>query len=227
MKNTIISLLLVLMTTGTLSAQQGSDDPVSKAYRLRFRTVNEFQPLVQAMLSNRGQITTSDDLNMMVVFDRPIFISQVDSLISYYDRPTQQFLLTFHLVQGTNDPEALEAPDSTLLHNVLDNLFSYDTYAVLDKAYIRVEEKSQTTFDLAEGQFNIQMATDYIRGAAKPVRFRSIVLNEYVRDLSGKITKPIYTGSAEMEENTIHMIAGIKLESTRETVILLVSVSGI
>ncbi|MCP4728165.1 MAG: hypothetical protein GY863_24210 [bacterium] len=219
----IITILFILITASPLFGQ-GADDPVAKSYRIKYKTVQQFEPLIQRILSNRGEIEISDELNMVVVVDRPEFLTRVDSLVAYFDIPAQQFLIDLKLVEGSNDPEAVASADSAQLHGLLDQFYSFSKYEELDKVIIRAEEKTATSFFLAEGQYNISFQVDYLRGAASPVRFREFILNEVVTGVAGKITRPIYSSSAEIPENTLQVFSAIKQEKTGKTLILVVTV---
>lgn len=217
-----IFTLILLLSTGISIAQ---DDPVPKTYAVRYKTVKEFTPLVQAMLSNRGQIKASPELNMIVVVDRPAYLRAIDSLFYKFDRPAQQFMINIRLLIGTNDPDAVPTGDSTAMHALLDPMYFYKTYEELDKVFIRTEEKTVTSFDLAEGMFNITIDVDYIPGADSPVRFRTFTLNENARDISGKYLKLIYNTSAEFQEDLLEVLAAFKIKSLGKTLIVLVSAS--
>jgi len=226
MKRFLVYIILaVLIPAGAEIAAQQAEEPVSKTYRIQYKTAEEFRPLVQAMLPNRGQVTMSADMNLLVVFDRPAYLAQIDSLFHNFDLPAQQFLVSIQLLLGSNDPEAIQSADSTELHEQLDQYYAFEKLEELDKVFVRAEEKAITTFDLAGGQFNIYMELDHIQFSDVPVRFRSFVLNEYVRDISGKFRKIVYSTSAEMREDMREILAAVKLESTGKTLILLVTVS--
>ena len=222
-----LTVILLFVFLSVPSFAQQDEEPVNKTYRIRFKTVQEFEPLVRSMLSNRGQIQTSGDLNVIVVFDRPAFLAQIDSLFYYFDVPAQQFMISIWLLLGSNDDKAQSVPDSTAIHEMLDSLYFYSKYEELDRVYIRTEEKIVTSFDLAEGQFNISLQVDYIPGAAAPVRFRQFILNELVRDISGTFLKQIYTSSGELREDDSQVFAAIKHETTGKTLILIVTASRI
>ncbi len=217
-----IILFSALCCSGVVFAQQ-ADEPVSRTYPIRFKTVQEFQPLVQALLSNRGQIEASEGLNMFVVRDLPVNLDQVDSLFTHFDRPTQQFMVEIHLLLGSDDPEALSAPDSMQVHELLDPLYYFSKYEELDRAYIRTEENILTTFYFAAGQFNAALQVDYIAGANQPIRFRQFMLNESVRDISGLFLRPVYLSSGEIAENVKQIFAAVKHQQTGKTLIIAVT----
>jgi type II secretory pathway component GspD/PulD (secretin) len=202
---------------------QDEDEPVAKSYKIRFKTVRQFEPLIQRILSNRGEFETSEDLNIIVVVDRPAYLTRVDSLVAYFDIPAQQFLINLQLVEGSNDPEAVASRDSTDLHTLLDQFYSFETYEELDKVIIRAEEKTATSFFLAEGQYNISFQLDYLPGAVASVRFREFTLNEVVTGVAGKTTTPIYSSSAEISEDTLQVFSAIKQEKTGKTLILVLT----
>jgi len=218
-------ILAAVLFCSAPSAAQLPDEPVAKTFRVRYKTVAEFEQLVKTMLSNRGKIKTSPELNMIVVVDRPAYLSSIESLFRDYDRPAQQFMVTIQLILGSNDPKAVPAADSTALHEMLDPYYYYRYYEELDRVVIRTEEKTVTSFDLAESRFNVSLDVDYISGAQRPVRFRSLVLNEYTRDVGGKYLKPVYAASVQMEKDVREILAAVKLESAGKTLILIVSVS--
>ncbi len=222
-RNYFITSLFFILISYTPLFGQDADEPVAKSYRIRFKTVQQFEPLIQRVLSNRGEIEISDELNMIVVVDRPAYLTRVDSLVAYFDIPAQQFMINLHLIEGTNDPEAIASPDSAQLHSLLDQFYDYTTYEELDKVIIRAEEKTATSFFLAEGKYNISFQVDYLRGAAAPVRFREFTLNEVVTGVSGKMTTPIYSSSAEIPENTLQVFSAIKQEKSGKTLILVIT----
>lgn len=222
----ILIIVLIVLTGSTLFAQQ-AEQPVSKTYRVMYKTVREFEPLVRAMLSNRGEIEISEKLNLMVVRDRQASLAQIDSLFLRYDKPAQQFFVKIYLLLGSNDMKAVSSPDSTALRVLLDPLFSFARYEELDKAFIRTEEKVATTFDLAEGQFSVSLEVDYIPDADSPIRFRRFEVNELIRDISGKTLKPVYMSSAEVKENVQQVFVAVKHEGTGKTLIIVVSASRV
>lgn len=217
-----IFVMLSLCLSAPLFAQQ-EEEPVSKTFRIRFKTVKEFEPLVKAILSNRGQVKSSEELNIMVIVDRPSYLAQITSLLSEFDQPAQQFMIEIQLLLGSDDPKAQTVPDSAAIYELLNPPYFYTKYEELDRVLIRTEAKSLTSFDLAEGQFSIVLDVDYIPDAELPVRFRQFTLSEYVRDISGKYTKPVYTSSAELKEDIKAVFAAIKHEGTGKTLILTVT----
>ena len=219
-------LYIFIMTSlflGAPSFAQQEEEPVSKTFRIRFKTVKEFEPLVKAILSNRGQLKSSEALNMMVVVDRPSYLARITNLLSEFDKPAQQFIIEIQLLLGSDDPKAKTVPDTTAIHELLDPLYTYSKYEELDKVYIRTEEKSLTLFDLSEGQFSIIFEVDYIPGTETPVRFRQFTLSEYLHDISGKYARPVYTSSAELKEDIKEVFAAIKHKGTGKTLILIVT----
>jgi len=206
---------------------QQSDEPISKSYKIRYKTVEVFEPLVKSMLSNRGLVNISRELNTIVVRDRPSYIAQIDSFIVQFDQPAQQLLFTIRLLLGSNDPKAKSAPDSVELHQLLDPLYTFIRYEELDKVYIHTEEKSQTTFDCAGGLFSIVLSADYVRGAAAPVCLRQFSVNEYARDVGGKYTKPIYSTTAMLQENKQYILTAVKHETTSKTLIVILAAQRI
>jgi hypothetical protein len=206
---------------------QGADEPVSKTYKVRYKTVQVFEPLVKSMLSSRGTVTVSPALNMIVVRDRPSYLTQIDSLFLQFDKPAQQFLFSIRLLLGSNDPKAHSASDSTALHQLLDPLYTFSCYEELDKVYIHTEERSQTTFDAAGGQFSGTLVADYVRGAGAPICLRQFSLGEYIRDVSGKYLKPIYATTAQLQESIQYIFSAIKHETTGKTLIVLITARAI
>ena len=224
MKKFSLALVIVLLVlpSSSLFAQQ-----VSKTYKVSYKTVMEFEPLVRAILSNRGVVQISEVLNLMVVTDNPVNLVQVDSLFAQYDQPAQQFLVNIYLLLGSNDENAVSSPDSVLIHQMLDPLLTFSKYEELDKAYLRTEEKLATSFDLAEGQFNVAFDIDYIQADTSIVRFRSFALSESVRQITGIIMRPVYVSSIEMPENQLQLFVAVKLESSKKTLVVLVSASRV
>ncbi|MFC1553499.1 hypothetical protein ACFL7D_02585 [candidate division KSB1 bacterium] len=227
MKKIKVSLTIIVIFIFCSITYAQEDDPVSKAYKIRFKTAAEFEPLVKAMLSNRGIVSISEELNMIVVNDRPTYLSRVDTLFMSFDIPTQQFLVTAHLLLGSNDEKAVSSPDSVIIHELLDGYYSFQKYEELDKAFIRIEEKKSTSLDIGGGVFNISFDIDFIPGASAPIRLRRFELNEYITGVSGKIPKLIYSSPAELRENEISIFTAIKHESTKKTLILLLSAQRI
>ena len=225
MKRFSIAIVVVLFvfTNSSLFAQQA----VSKTYRVSYKTVTEFEPLVRAILSNRGTLEISVGLNLMVVRDNPANLADIDSLFFYYDQPAEQFLVNIYLLLGSNDEKAVNSPDSVLIHELLDPLFSFTKYEELDKAYLRTEEKLATTFDLADGQFNVSFDMDYIRADSPLVRLRTFALSESIRQITGVIMRPVYVSSVEMPENQLQLFAAVRHEGSGKTLILLVSASRV
>ena len=217
-----IFMMLSLCLSAASFAQQ-EEEPVSKTFRIRFKTVKEFEPLVKAILSNRGQVKSSEALNIMVVIDRPSYLAQITSLLSEFDQPAQQFMIEIQLLLGSDDPKAQTVPDSMAIYELLNPPYFYTKYEELDRVLIRTEAKSLTSFDLAKGQFSIILEVDYIPDAESPVRFRQLILSEYVHDISGKYVKPVYASSAELKEDTKEVFAAVKHEGTGKTLILIVT----
>ncbi len=224
MKKLLYIIAVLLFLAGNLSAQVvDPDEPISKTYRLMYKTAKDFETLAQSLLSPRGELELSEDLNVLVVIDRPLNISRVDSLIHYYDLPAKQLMVEVQLLEGSNDPAAMATADSAEIHMMLDSLYNFETYEELDKVFIRVEEKLASTFFLAAGKYNISFYTDYVYGAANSIRFREFTLNEVLQGISGKVNTPIYTSSAEIPENTRQLFAAIKLERTGKTILVIVT----
>ena len=160
---------------------------------------------------------------MIVVRDLPLNLSQIDSLLTRFDRPTQQFMIEIHLLLGSNDPLPPSTPDSTRIHELLDPLFFFSKYEEIDRAYIRTEENILTVSDIAGGQFNVTFQVDYVEGSTAPIRFRQFILNETVRDISGQFLKPVYASSAEVDENVKQVFAAVKQQQTGKTLVIAVS----
>lgn len=224
MKRLTIYLFLILLFP-CMAFGQATDDPIAKTYRVIYKTVEAFQPIIQSMLSNRGVIQTSPALNMFVVIDRQLYLDRIDSLITYFDVPAQQFLINIQLIEGSDNPNAISAPDSLNLHALLDSMYTYTTYSELDNVYLRVEEKISTELTMARGKYNIAIQIDYIPAFPQPlIRFRQLILNEVALGIAGRETRPIFITSAEVRENVREIFAAFREEKTGNTLILIVTV---
>jgi len=233
MKKTIIIFLIVFLSTGFLSSQDDFETPVAKTYKLEYKKVEKILPLLRTIMSNKGSVETSEEFNIFVLKDLPSVLIQVDNLVKTFDVPLTQVVISIRLLLGFN-PEPRSADelipsvsDSAEVSEFLGDRYSFRKITEVDKCYIRTEEKSQTSLEMAGGLYSVSLNVDYVSGARNLVKLRAFTLSEVVSSIQGKYLKPLVNTSVEMEDGATELLAVFERENSEKSLIVIISASSL
>ena len=212
-------LIVSLVFTSEVFGQ--FEELTTKTFAVHYRSIDEFIPLTQALISNKGTITPNATMNVMVVQDYPTNLKRVDSLLLSYDLPLQQMRITIQLVQGstvTDQDKILSNPEVERL--VGDN-FKFNRLELIDKGIIITEETSSTTFDLANGTFAISFLTVYLPLEVPKIELRNFTLTSVRRALGGEQRKLLLGTSFAMEDGEEQIVGAMKIGLADETLLVI------
>ena len=198
--------------------------PVSKSYRLKYRLTEDFIPLVQALLSKKGSVRESKEMNMIIVTDYPSNIEQIDSLILKNDRPLKQVIVTVQLFLCSKIDNNPVPPEFSDIRKLTEGYYDFNTFEKIDKCLITSQENSSTSFVFAGEQYSVSFILDYIEENEKVVKFRNFILTEIDKDIRGRIERKIFETSSKIPDGTQTILSASKYKNTDKTLVVIVGV---
>ena len=218
-KLVILTLLLVSYNSLTYSQIR---QPVTKSYKFKYRDSEDFILLVKALLSKKGTIQESKEMNMIIVKDYPANIEKVDSLISKNDRPLKQVVITIQLYLCSKVNDNPVEPRFSEIKKLTDGFYDFNTFERIDRCLITTKENSFTEFSFAGDAYSVSFTLDYIEEIEKIVKFRNFTLNEIDRTIRGSVRKKILETSSKILDGTITILSASKYKDTNKTLVVIV-----
>ncbi len=221
-KTFVITLFLISYINGTIYSQ--IQQPISKTYKLKYRHTEDFIPLIKALLSKKGNLQESKDMNIIIVNDLPLNIAQIDSLISKNDRPLKQVLVTIQLYLCSKINNNPVPPEFSDIKKLTDGFYDFNTFEKIDRCMINAQENSSTSFNFAGETYSASFMLDYISENERIVNFRNFKLTEVDKDIRGKLEKTIFETSSKIPNGTQIILSASKYKNTNKTLIVIVGV---
>lgn len=212
---------IVMSLSFTSGAFGQFEELTTKTFSVHYRSIEEFIPLTQAILSNKGTITPNTTMNVMVVQDYPTNLKRVDSLLLSFDLPLQQMRITIQLVQGSTVTDRDKMLANPEIESLLGDNFKFNRLELIDKGIIVTEETSSTSFDLANGTFAISFLTAYLPLEVPKVELRNFTLTSVRRALGGEERKLLLATSLAMEDGEEQIVGAMKMGLAGETLLVI------
>jgi len=217
----VISLLSIFINYASYPQIQ---QVVSKSYKLKYRHTEDFIPLIQALISKKGKIQESKEMNMIIVKDYPANITQIDSLILKNDRSLKQVIVTVQLFLCSKVNDNPVPPEFSDIRKLTEEFYDFNTFEKIDKCLITSQENSSTSFVFAGEKYSLSFTLDYIEENEKVVKFRNFTLTEVDKDIMGKIERNIFETSSKIPHGTQTILSASKYKNTDKTLVVIVGV---
>jgi len=220
----IILLLVFIFPAGYNLSYSQLQQTVSKSYNIKYRHTEDFTPLIQALLSKKGTIRESQEMNIIIVTDYPSNLTQIDSLISINDKPLKQVTVTIELYLCSKGINNTILPGFESVRKLTENFYDFNQFEKIDRALITAQENSSTRFIFAGEKYSVFFVLDYIEEDSKSVSFRNFRLTEIDRNIRGKIEKVVAETSTKIPDNTQTMLSASKYKNTGKSLVVIVGV---
>ncbi|MFC1563148.1 secretin N-terminal domain-containing protein [candidate division KSB1 bacterium] len=220
----IIIFILLLSIFAACPIYSQFQQSESKTYKLEHRLTEDFVPLIQALLSKKGQIRESKEMNMIIVNDFPANLIKIDSLIAQNDKPLKQILVTVQLFICSKIDDALVPPEFAETRKLTEGFYDFNTFEKIDRALIIAQENSATSFLFAGEKYSVSFILDYIEEIGRTVSFRNFILTEIDKDIKGKIEKKVFETSTKIPDKNQIILSASKYKNTEKTLVVIVGV---
>jgi len=197
---------------------------ISKSYKLKYRHTEDFIPLIQALISKKGSIQESKEMNMIIVKDYPANIIQIDSLIFKNDRPLKQVIVTVQLFLCSKVNDNPVPPEFSDIRKLTEGFYDFNTFEKIDRCLITSQENSTTSFVFAGEKYSLFFTLDYIEENEKVVKFRNFILTEIDKDIMGRIERKIFETSSKIPDGIQIILSASKYKNTDKTIVVIVGV---
>ncbi len=214
-------LLSIFADSGIYSQFQ---QPESKTYKLEYRHTEDFTSLVQALLSKKGLIQESKEMNMFIVTDFPANLEKVDSLIYKHDRPLKQILVTVELFLCSKIGDNPVPAVFSNLRKLTEGFYDFNTFEKIDRVMIVAQENGPTSLVFAGEKYFVSFFLDYIEEKENTVKFRNFILTEVDKDIRGEIKKQIFETSTKIQDNNRKILNASKYKDSEKTLVVIVGV---
>jgi len=194
----------------------------SRMYKAKYRKIQEFKPLVQALLSKKGNITESLPLNMMVVNDYPSNLSMVDSLFAIQDKPLKQLEIKIQLIRASkveDNPIELNRPKIT---DLISKHYDFNSFEEVDDALIQISEKRSTSFTLGTGEYSVSFRAEYGVAESEYIHLEDFILQSITSTIRGVERKVLVETSVNIINGNTEIINAVKEEKSAKTLIVIV-----
>lgn len=148
-----------------------------RAFEVRYRPLSEAADLVGSVLSPVGVLTLKPKLKLLVVEDRGIILSRVQSLLSEFDLPPRNVEVTLNLFLGTMRPEGPDAARTR--HGVIDlaplQFTRWTSYESLGSRNVNGLEGEEVVTDISS-DYRVVLTIDFVDERQGVVKFKSVSL---------------------------------------------------
>ena len=214
-----LTVIILFAIFSNIFAQFGTD-LVSKIYNIKHKPLEELVPLARSLLSKKGKIRESYNLDLITVTDYAENITRIDSLIYKYDIPYRQIEITVILAEGFNSEETNDVSDEVA--PLITGIYNFNNLVVVDKGIFRCEEKSNTTLQLGQGEYIFNVLCEYPGGRGNFIKFHQISLSKYVVDIQGRVAKNLFSTTTQIVNDTMSLISASKVDPEDKTLFLIV-----
>ena len=223
-KNIIIFLCLLLIFNNSFLHGQ-FEKPESKSYKLQYRLTEDLVPLARALLSKKGILQESKEMNMIIVKDLPSNLIKIDSLIAQNDKPLKQIQVTVQLFLCSKINDNPIPPEYSDVRKLTEGFYDFNEFEKIDRAMIVAQENSASSFIFAGEDYAVSFFLDYIEKKENMIKFRSFVLTEAEKTIRGKIEKKIFETSTKIPDNNQIILSASKFKNTEKTLVVIVGVN--
>ena len=158
----IILLFVFILPAGYNLSYSQLQQLVSKSYNIKYRHTEDFTPLIQALLSKKGAIRESQEMNIIIVTDYPPNLAQIDSLISTNDKPLKQVTVTIKLYLCSKGRNNTIPPEFESIRKLTEKFYDFNQFEKIDKALITAQENSATRFIFADEKYSVLIVLEYV-----------------------------------------------------------------
>ena len=188
----VLVIAFVVAATATVSvpfvrAADESDPVQARSYPIRFRSLADGAELLEAILSDEGEITLRPRLKTLVVRDRVSILDQVGPLLKSFDLPPRSVEVSLALALGTQaeagrtKPGELHSQDRGIWEVV--PITGFTAFDPLGKRSVVGVEGSTVTTDLSE-DYRVIFEVDWVDDDR--VSFKSFSLLRITRSAEGE-----------------------------------------
>jgi len=228
----VISLLAMLLAAGVVSAgkreKTGEHDLKRVTIVVRYANGHALERLLHPYLTKYGRVQFESRTRALTIVDQPAVVDVMLKMVKQFDvKPPQlQFSVVLVLAEkggGQSVPAELKA-----VAQQLKEVFNYDKFTVMDKAYISVEANQESRMKVGgESGYTVDMSTHMVQGDKSTVRLDFHLYNwEWVKREAKEprgIQHTVVRTTVEMKDGETAILGASKINGEGKALITVVS----
>jgi len=197
----------------------------TRTYHITHRLVDEFQPMIQALLGKRGVMTLSPELRLIIVKDDLVNLASVDSLIVHYDVPLRQVKISVQLILGYMAEDSLPLPEQLgFLQTLIDEQnYKFNAYEVVDQGVILADDGATTQIGMAADQYAMSFSLVTTLEPDQATKFRQFRLVEKIRSLRGEAQRELVATEFSLKDGLTELLTAARQDNEGRTLLVFIS----
>jgi type II secretory pathway component GspD/PulD (secretin) len=199
-----------------------TDDAIlTKAFRIKFRSVDEAASLVNGLLSEEGTVTMQPHMKTIVVRDTDKNLRQIESSLSAFDTPPPSVELSIKLVLAKKTENASAVSQEIKDIGKLGEVLRFNDYTLLDNGLITSEEGRSAILNLAK-DYQVSFATDVIQEGNGIIRLKNFQLKKRKRGRSKEESLiPLLSVTVNLRNSETLVLGASQFEESNQALLII------
>jgi hypothetical protein len=193
---------------------------LTKAFAVKFKSVDEVSSIVNGLLSEKGAVTIQPRLKTIVVQDHESNIRQIEMAISAFDVPPAAAEVSVKLVRASKNRQ--ETPISDEIKNMahVGDVLKFNDYSLLDSGLVQCEEGQNSVLTLAK-DYQLSFIADIIQEENGIIRLKNFQLRKRKKDAEGKeVYDPLITVTVNLRNGEILVLGASRFEDSDQALLV-------
>jgi hypothetical protein len=228
----LLPALLILLTLA-LPGPMAAPDPAAgglatRAFTLRYKTVDEAYILVSPWLTPRGSIRSQPHQRMLTVVDTPEAIRRMEELITGFDLPPRTVEIAVQLILASSEKTSPDPPPPPI-RGVIEKLNALNTrwsdYRLVGDARVLGTEGERSTLRVGD-DYQVAFRIDQIADESRVIRFKPFALarREVTVEGNERFT-PVLDTVLNLRDSQLFIVGASKMERSNRALFMTITAS--
>jgi hypothetical protein len=231
MRTHLIAVLIIVALAAP--ALLGASDPaasglVSRAFTLRYKSVDEAYILVSPWLTPRGSIQSQPHQRMLTVVDTPEALKHIGDLVAGFDLPPRTVEVAVQLILASSEKGSPD-PTPPPIRGVIEKLNALNTrwsdYRLVGDARVLGTEGERSTLRVGD-DYRVEFRIDQIADESRVIRFKPFELAH--RDLTVEGNErfaPVLDTVLNLRDSQLFIVGASKMERSNRALFMTITAS--
>ncbi|HYV84983.1 MAG TPA: hypothetical protein VFB49_03645 [Patescibacteria group bacterium] len=231
MRTHLIAVLIIVALAAP--ALLGASDPaasglVSRAFTLRYKSVDEAYILVSPWLTPRGSIQSQPHQRVLTVVDTPEALKHIADLVAGFDLPPRTVEVAVQLILASSEKGSPD-PTPPPIRGVIEKLNALNTrwsdYRLVGDARVLGTEGERSTLRVGD-DYRVEFRIDQIADESRVIRFKPFELAH--RDLTVEGNErfaPVLDTVLNLRDSQLFIVGASKMERSNRALFMTITAS--
>ncbi len=225
----IVAMTGMLLLAGAADAGRREGPDLKRVtVVVKYADGRALERLLHPYLTKWGRVQFESRTRALTIVDKPAVVDVMLKMVKQFDVKPPQLQFSVELVLAEKGGNQSIPPELKPVAKQLKEVFSYNKFTVLDKAYVSVEANQESRMKIGgEGGYTVDMSTHMVQGEKSTVRLGFHLYNwEWVKR-AGKqpqgIQHTVVRTTVEMKDGETAILGASKINGEGKALITVVS----